>query len=138
MTLEELLNILLERGWKPRNREKTLHIWCYDKCKWMDYQWVYLDGWFMNEDHKKFRELVSKESWLWQFVCENGMIIDNFETQDGDTDKWICYYNCDGYECDNYYELNRKNYKLWLIESALCDEDKLEEFLLDNIEIQWK
>jgi len=28
----------------------------------------------MNEDKKSFRELVSKESNLWQFVCENGMI----------------------------------------------------------------
>jgi hypothetical protein len=27
------------------------------------------------------------------------------------------------------------NYEYRLIESALCDEDKLEEFLLDNIKV---
>jgi hypothetical protein len=34
----------------------------------------------MNEDKKSFRELVSKESNLWQFVSENGMVKKN---------KWI-------------------------------------------------
>jgi hypothetical protein len=28
--LEQLLNSLIERGWKPRNRKKTLHITIYD------------------------------------------------------------------------------------------------------------
>lgn len=129
MTLENLLNILLERGWKPRNREKTLHICCYGKCKWMDYQWVHLDGWFMNEDSKKFRELVSKESWLWQFCVENGMININY---------WNIreYYS----EQDNWWIYLRRlngedNYEYRLIESSLKNKDELEEFLLENIQI---
>ena len=125
MTLEKLLNILFERGWKPRNREKALHICCYDKCKWMDYQWVHLDGWFMNEDSKKFRELVSKESWLWQFVCENGMVNKNKQYS---FIKWSWKGRTD--------ERSQKNYYYRLIESALCDEDKLEEFLLENIKVE--
>ena len=69
MKLEQLLNLLIWKGWKPRNREKTLHITCYAS----DLS-IYLDWWFMNEDTKSLRELVSKESLLWQFVCENGML----------------------------------------------------------------
>lgn len=129
MTLEELLNILLERGWKPRNREKTLHICCYDKCKWMDYQWVHLDGWFMNEDSKKFRELVSKESGLWQYVCENGMVNTNDTPEENAINCWI----------HNKKDLTEwwymRNYQYRLIESALKDESELESFILDNIKI---
>lgn len=95
----------------------------------MDYQWVHLDGWFMNEDSKKFRELVSKESWLWQFCVENGMININY---------WNIreYYS----EQDNWWIYLRRlngedNYEYRLIESSLKNKDELEEFLLENIQI---
>ena len=26
---------------------------------------------------------------------------------------------------------------LYVLESALCDEDKLEDFILDNVKIEW-
>jgi len=110
--LEQLLNSLLKKGWLPRWRKKTLHITIYD-CDLN----VYLDWWFMNEDKKSFRELVSKESNLWQFVCENGYI------KEIETD-WLEIRNWD-------------NPKHWIVESALCDEDKLEEFLLNNIKVEW-
>jgi hypothetical protein len=62
-------------------------------------------------------------SWLWQFVCENGMV-----------NKKICYctIRTDAYVLHEYYDYN---YEYRLIESALCDEDKLEEFLLDSIKL---
>ena len=36
---------------------------------------------------------------------------------------------------NKWYNWDTAEYRL--IESALCDEDKLEQFLLDNIKIEW-
>lgn len=116
MTLEKLLNLLIWKGWKPRNREKTLHITCYAS----DLS-VYLDWWFMAEDKKSFRELVSKESWLWQFVCKNRMI------------KWI-WSEIEIKNLNEWYWVVRDtDYEYWIIQSALIDEENIEQFLLNNI-----
>lgn len=91
---------------------------------------VYLDWWFMNEESKTLRELVSKESWLRQFLCDRDLIKDESQFRDNYLYyEWTC-------ERDDYTEFNYANdYEYWLIESALRDEDKLEEFLLDNIKV---
>jgi len=132
--MEELLNKLIEKGWKPRNREKTLHINIFNECKDMNYT-IHLDWWFMNEDDKSIRELVSKESGLWQFICENKLL---------NEDKcWVSNYNRHKWVKDDFDTLQYwdkvKLYSAecwyWLIESALCDEEDLEKFLLDNIKI---
>lgn len=137
--MKELLNKLIEKGWKPRwkiDMEFMYMLWDKEHpiytlfFKW----WV---SWVISaiEQHN-IRELVSKESWLWQFVCENGMIDDsNFYTRekvDEDRD-WIdiTYSTIAEGEKWGHYEYR-------LIESALCDEDKLEKFLLNNIKIDEK
>lgn len=125
--LEILLNKLIEKGWKPFEREKTLHIKIYD-CDLN----VYFDWWFMNEDKKSFRELVSKESWLWQFVCKN-KIIEQWKTVHDYVISHITYSYDKG--CW-WYAPN--NSEFWIMMSALCDEDKLEKFLLENIKVEWK
>ena len=51
------------------------------------------------------------------------------------SDEWVCYYNDDWYPRDNYYTLDRTDAEFWIIESALIDESKLEQFLLDNINV---
>jgi hypothetical protein len=66
------------------------------------------------------RNISSIDSWLWQFVCENGMV-----------KKKRCWTN---WEWENVC-YNYQDYEYWLIYSALCDEDKLEEFLLNSIMI---
>lgn len=121
MTLEKLLSILCAKGWKP--------FW------WKDIKRVNNEWWFVCFVHKSkkrpwlsevsHRELVSKESGLWQFVCENAL---------------YSYTNCVWKGCEwpvvaDYIE--PQSYKYRLIESTLCDEDKLEEFLLDNIKVEW-
>lgn len=127
--LSKLLNDLLRMWWKPFNRNKTLHIGYYDKCKWLNYKWIHLDGWFMNEESRTLRELVSKESGLWQFVCANKLITNSIkmrEAREHDIDDYsnilIMY---DPYE-----------YQFRLIESALKDESELESFLLENIKVE--
>lgn len=103
--LEQLLNSLIEKGWKPR---------------WLNIMWKIVIDYdiefafdiydSLQKWHWNFRELVSKESWLWQFVCENMLL-----------------------EPDHMKQYNWYEYRL--MQSALCDEDKLEEFLLSNIKI---
>ena len=123
--LSKLLNDLLRMWWKPFNRNKTLHINCYDKCKWLNYKWIHLDGWFMNEESRTLRELVSIDSWLWQFVCENGLI--------KNPDKYWKRYKeltiSDNLVYMSWY------YEYRLIESSLKDESELEDFLLSNIKV---
>lgn len=76
----------------------------------------------LSKTEKNVRLLTSRSSWLWQFVCKNGMV-----------KKKRCWTN---WEWENVC-YNYQDYEYRLIESALCDEDKLEEFLLKNIKIEW-
>ena len=76
----------------------------------------------MNEDKKSFRELVSKESNLWQFVCENKFYKDYNEDSGTYWDSTMKIYNY-------------RDYQYWLIESSLKDESELEQFLLSNIKV---
>jgi len=68
-----------------------------------------------------YRMLCTKSSWLWQFVCENRLQPTN-KSGGWDYGDWFTWWTCMAYE-----------YRL--IESALCDEDKLEDFLLSNIKV---
>lgn len=123
----KLLNKLIEKGWKPFWYEllyPNVIEDCFDydsrkkRCRFLIHKN------FVDEVHNSLREVVSKESWLWQFVCENEMI----KSKDRDR-RYYNEYNHLDKACfdDGYY------YRL--IESALTDEDKLEEFLLNNIKI---
>lgn len=122
MTLEELLNKLIEKGWEPfgRNYYKYKN-WCLYIVHTEDGVWSEWRYWV------SLRELVSKESGLWQFVCENGL----YEKKE----KCRFTYE-DEFEKINYHQ--RLSYQYRLIESALTDESELEQFLLDNIKIEWK
>ena len=114
--MEELLNKLIERGWKPFG--------------WKDIKRINNEWWFVCFVHKSkkrpwlsevsHRELCAKESWLWQFVCENKLYKDYNEDSGTYWDSTMKTYNY-------------RDYQYWLIESALKDESELEQFLLDNI-----
>lgn len=71
----------------------------------------------------KLREIVSINSGLWQFVCENGMI---------KKDRFTWMISPDPLWEDQY---NYTDYRYRLIESALKDESELESFILDNIKV---
>ena len=111
--LTKLLNDLLRMWWKPFEREDVEEI--YEDIEWW---WCIRvkcgkDYCFNN---KSTREIVSKSSWLWQFVCENGMV------------EYHHYWGNTELERNEWYQYR-------LIESALCDEDKLEDFILENVKI---
>jgi hypothetical protein len=115
--LEQLLNSLIEKGWKPFGKvnrwyvsiDSTIHT----KSPFFDFEYHNMSV--------STRELIAKESWLWQFVCENELYppyIQHRRFRDLPTN-WLQIHD----------------YRYWVIESALCDEDKLEEFLLSNIKV---
>ena len=122
MTLEELLNKLIEKGWKPywwKNIKKATNEWWF--CSFIrDSKKGF--GWMSEISH---RELASKESGLWQFVCENKLVKVK--------DKKVRFMYEDLERTQNYF--SRFWYDYRLIESALTDEDKLEDFILSNIKV---
>jgi hypothetical protein len=125
--MEELLNKLIERWWKPRWIEPKR----FDGELYYAEFFEYYNNWTMLYDGEEYsiRELCAKDSWLWQFVCENRLL----KWPDA-TDDW--QKNCDyTWLYDELFYASQ--YQYYLIESALCDEDKLEQFLLDNIEVEW-
>ena len=131
-TLEKLLNNLIEIWREPRWEDsiKSCKVWeCFytrdiierTVAFYEDDNWT--PQWLIT---KSLREICSRESWLWQFVCENKMVKklwDNFK---------YFYNSRDNKSTLRYYE---DRYKYWLLESALKDESELEKFLLDNIKI---
>lgn len=113
--MEELLNKLIEKGWKPR--------WIYTSI--IGWYWLvrceeYI--WSPRNERKSYRELVSKESGLWQFCCRNKLV--DWKPEWIKTCGWVVREENQPH--NSYYRI---------IESALCDEDELEKFLLDNIKI---
>lgn len=114
--LEQLFNSLIEKGWEPRWEREPIYMLSSKKLYIPDTM----------EVNRSLRDLVSKESWLWQFVCENGMI---------KKDRFTWMISPDPLWEDKY---NYTDYRYRLIESALKDESELEKFLLDNIKVEWK
>lgn len=131
--LETLLTSLVHEGWKPWGIEwddidlflldmkrKNIHIW------YMDYsnpeEEVY------DQEFKTFRELVSLESGLWQFVVENRLYKPI-------NCKYEVYLD---YKRDRYDTLNQSDTNYRLLESALVPEEELSKFLIDNIKVEWK
>jgi hypothetical protein len=116
MTIWKLIKNLMDKKWIPRWDNRIVRA-VYDVRHKII--WLYEDDWkeyFELVSKKSLRELVSTDSWLWQFVCENRMV--EHRNYWIDTEIW-----------------QDEQYKYRLIESALCDEDKLEEFLLENIKL---
>jgi len=81
----------------------------------------------LSETEKHVRLLTSASSWLWQFVCENGMVDKQKE------EILIEFYDNLRWRTNVVYDDVMYEYRV--IESALCDEDKLESFILENIKL---
>jgi len=139
--LEQLLNSLIEKGWKPFGDNAIK--FDYDWMKTRYWYWAitylyrdsYIDDYWDKVEYEEWkhqfnnRELVSKESWLWQFVCENGMINANDTPEENAINYWR--YNREDLTEWRYM----RNYQYRLIESSLKDESELKDFLLQNIKV---
>ena len=127
MKLEELLNKLIEKGWKPfwwKYYDRFIIESNWDMC----FRWKYLhakweSAFDYNYDYFRIRELVSKESWLRQFCCENKLVKEDCSS--------IELYIISEW----YWIMTDSYYQFWLMMCSLKDESELEKFLLDNIKI---
>ena len=147
--MEELLNKLIEKGWKPFGMEyydRFIIESNWDMCFRWKYPWTDWESAFdYNYDYFKIRELTSKESWLWQFCIANHLLkkySDLWDDWEYIIGRWQDWKDCktedweyidDNRDSDIYHQDDSYQYRL--IESALCDEDKLEDFILDNVKI---
>ena len=132
--MEELLNKLIEKGWRPfgDNAIKFDYDWMKTRFWYWAITYKYRDSYIDDdwdeveyEEWKRqfnLRELVSKESWLWQFCCRNKLV--DWKPEWIKTCGWIVRE-----------EKQPSNSHYRLIESALKDESELEKFLLENIKI---
>lgn len=145
--MEELLNKLIKKGrvpfWIYGNWDlewERIYIEEQDeytneyrlKVYWINVDYVEFN-WLCDEDKHfsdrfSLREIASKWSWLWQFVCENGMV------KGYDTSEY--YINYRRFNKENFTECRYlREYQYRVIESALKDESELESFIFDNIKV---
>lgn len=118
--LEKLLNSFIQRGWKPANFPGKSEIKISedgDVVLYMNAEDVTLAV------KVKLRNLVSLESGLWQFVCENEL---------------THWYNWEEWKYTEIFPWDYRDYpadehKYRLLESALIPEKELAKFLVDNI-----
>lgn len=127
--LEKLLNSLIKRGWKPagfpgKSEIKISEDW--DVVLYMNAEDVTLAV------KVKLRNLVSLESGLWQFVCDEQLckLPEYIDAQ------WCKTVEDDiENEKDVAHILTEYDYRYRLIESALIPEKELAKFLVDNIKL---
>ena len=120
--LENLLNSLIQRGWKPWGKyDKILNLSKYNgwliRLVQSNNAWMYVH----------IRSIVSLESGLWQFCVENELT------------RW---YNWDEWKYTEIFPWDYRDYpadehKYRLLESALIPEQELGKFLIENIVIEW-
>ena len=121
--LENLLNSLIQRGWKPWGKyDKILNVsknhgWLMRMVE-SNNVWMYVH----------IRSIVSIESELWQFCVENKMVNwwiwigrnKRIKTKEG------------GKSMQRHW---KNNHQYRLLESALIPEEELAKFLVGNIRI---
>ena len=126
--LETLLNSLNKRGWKPKDR-KVVSIKLSTKltksedrtifyCNCKDWSWFYAD----------LRWIVSLESGLWDFVCDNKL----YKETNKSWQSWGVSVN--SVNVVEFCSCSLPQFRL--LESALIPEEELGQFLVDNIKVK--
>ena len=120
--LENLLTSLVQRGRKPWGLRYFAEVMVFKTyIDFITKKWA--------SSPTSLRELVSLESWLWQFVCKKDLHnkglnwIKNLHTKED----WAIHI-------DNRFAYYDFEYRL--LESALIPEEELAKFLLENIKIE--
>ena len=122
--LENLLNSLIKRGWKPWGEKSKKIIIRVSRI------FVYNSEWYINPEGKHIRSIVSLESGIWQFVCANALhkhTWDELVLNPSWRPDWL--------SADWSFFCWDSEYRL--LESALIPEEELAQFLLDNIKVAW-
>ena len=116
--LENLFNSLIQRGWKPWGEKSKKIIIRSSRI------FVYNSEWYINPEGKHIRSIVSLESQLWQFVCQNKLLSDKVDLQDYLEDSFW-FRRCP----------RDSNWSYRLMRVAFVAEEDLEKFLIDNIKL---
>lgn len=123
MTLEELLNKLIGKGRVPFGDKRITNVNWQMQYVWT-YNWVFWSNHNAVQFWKSTRELVSIESWIWQFCIENWMVKKN-----------TMYYSYWNTRTRREFIYKYDDVVFWMLESSMTNEDNLGQFLLDNIKI---
>ena len=116
--LETLLTSLVQRGRKPWGLRYFAEVMVFKTyIDFITKKWA--------SSPTSLRELVSLESGLWNFVCENELYKED--------DCWEWRFTFDEVRFFYYKSIH----KFRLLESALVSEEELGKFLVDNIKIEW-
>ena len=128
--LEQLLNSLVKVWWKPYWISRVKNVTLLNRYVSFSKRTILWIEFF----EYTLRSLASKESWLWQFVCENWMIKKKWEYRA--KRRHLHWWEHDE---DVYHDISytKNDYEYYIIESALKDESELEDFLLSNIKVEW-
>lgn len=126
--LENLLNSLIQRGWKPFENSNLN----YCKTDGGFIRFYMIQGkvpeplMYMCERLEVPLLLIpSIESGLWQFICENNLLSDKVNMKD--------------YIKDSYWFIRRPfdaNWEYRIMKSTLYSEKNLPQFLVDNIKVE--
>ena len=122
--LENLLNSLIQRGWKPWG-EKSKKIMIRSSRIF-----VYNSEWYINPEGKHIRSIVSLESRLWQFVCDRSLLKSIWKARAKEPS-----ISALGFKSEVLALSFEPEYRL--LESALIPEEDLAKFLIENIVIEW-
>ncbi len=125
--LENLLNSLIKRGWKPFENSNLNH--CNSDGKFIYFYTIRipnrLTASLVYESLAvPLRLITTIESWLWQFVCQNKLLSDKVDLQD--------------YLEDSYWFRRcpfDTNWMYRIMQSSLYSEKDLPQFLIDNIKL---
>lgn len=125
--LENLLNSLIKRGWKPFENSNLNH--CNSDGKFIYFYTIRipnrLTASLVYESLAvPLRLITTIESGLWKFVCQNKLLSDKVDLQDYIEDSfWFrrCPFDT--------------NWMYRIMQSSLYSEDGLAQFLIDNIKL---
>ena len=123
--LENLLNSLIQRGWKPWGEKSKKIIIRSSRI------FVYNSEWYITPEGKHIRELVSLESGLWDFACNRSLLKSIWKARAKEPS-----ISALGFKSEVLALSFEPEYRL--LESALIPEEELGKFLVENIKVEWK
>ena len=134
--LERLLIDIIDKGWNPWGIDWDTIVYLELDIKKMNIHIRYTVIDEQGEEAsllvvKSIRELVSLESWLWSFLCDNKLIKQNSNQRVLNPIHWPEWADCE-------WSIQSNEMQFRLIQSSLIPENELVEFLIKNIILQWK
>lgn len=147
MTVEQLLNKLIEKGWRPYEDRYVKRAKFWYSVHFIVRPIVnFVLEWYAEATVPLKEILTSEESWFRQFCIANHLLKKYSDLWDDDEYviwrrwNWMDWKTTDweyideNYDSDIYHQ--DESYQYRIIESALKDKNELEDFLLQNIRIE--